>query len=163
MRNWECGIKGTISNCQSVPLQSRLKSVASTSNDSGHAMKTFRLQNLEWVPASHENRESPSVWKKVLLQKADLLEGRVQMVNWCRMEPEKAFRAHYHEDMEEIFIILKGQAKILVDGEEAEMGKGEAVVIPPRIVHEMKNAGGEDLEYLAVGISQGKGGKTVVV
>jgi mannose-6-phosphate isomerase-like protein (cupin superfamily) len=43
------------------------------------------------------------------------------------------------------------------------MGKGEAVVIPPRIVHEMKNAGGEDLEYLAVGISQGKGGKTVVV
>jgi mannose-6-phosphate isomerase-like protein (cupin superfamily) len=125
-------------------------------------MKIFRLKDLEWTPASHENPESPSVWKKVLLQKADLLEGRVQMVNWCRMEPEKAFRAHYHEDLEEIFIILKGQGKILVDGEEAEMGKGEAVVIPPGIVHEMKNAGGEDLEYLAVGISQGKGGKTVL-
>jgi mannose-6-phosphate isomerase-like protein (cupin superfamily) len=126
-------------------------------------MKIFRLKDLEWIPASHEDRESPSVWKKVLLQKADLSGGRVQMVNWCRMEPEKGFRAHYHEDMEEIFIILKGQAKILVDGEEAEMGKGDAVVIPPREVHEMKNAGGEDLEYLAVGISQGRGGKTVVV
>jgi len=81
-------------------------------------MKIFRLKDLDWIPASHESQQSPSVWKKVLLQKADLLEGRVQMVNWCRMEAEKAFRAHYHEDMEEIFIILKGQAKILVDGEE---------------------------------------------
>jgi mannose-6-phosphate isomerase-like protein (cupin superfamily) len=125
-------------------------------------MKIFRLNDLEWIPASHESPQSPSVWKKVLLQKADLLEGRVQMVNWCRMEPGKSFRAHYHEDMEEIFIILKGQAKILVNGEEAEMGEREAVVILPREVHEMKNAGGEDLEYLAIGISQGKGGKTIL-
>jgi mannose-6-phosphate isomerase-like protein (cupin superfamily) len=126
------------------------------------AMKIFRLKDLGWIPAGHENRESPSVRKKVLLQKADLSEGRVQMVNWCRMEPEKAFRAHYHEDMEEIFIILKGQAKIFVDGQEAEMGEGDAVVIPPTIVHEIKNVGREDLEYLAVGISQGKGGKTIL-
>lgn len=87
----------------------------------------------------------------------------MQMVNWCRMEPGKAFHPHYHEDMEEIFLILKGQAKILVNGEEVELGKGEAAVIPPREVHEMKNVGGEDLEYLAVGISQGKGGKTILV
>ena len=125
-------------------------------------MKIFRLNDLEWIPASHESPQSPSVWKKVLLQKADLLEGRVQMVNWCRMEPGKSFRAHYHEDMEEIFIILKGQAKILVNGEEAEMGEREAVVILPREVHAMKNPRGEDLEYLAVGISQGKGGKTIL-
>jgi mannose-6-phosphate isomerase-like protein (cupin superfamily) len=125
-------------------------------------MKIMRLADLEWVPASHESRDSPSVWKKVLLQKADLMEGRVQMVNWCRMEPEKAFQPHYHEDMEEIFIIVKGQAKILVNGEEVEIGEREAFVVPPREVHEMKNAGREGLEYLAVGISQGKGGKTVL-
>ena len=126
-------------------------------------MKIFRLKDLKWISASHEHPHSPSVWKKVLLKKGDLLEGRVQMMNWCRMEPGKASRAHYHEDMEEIFIILRGQAKMIVHGEEAEMGQGEAVVIPPREVHEMKNIGGQDLEYLAVGISQGKGGQTVVV
>jgi mannose-6-phosphate isomerase-like protein (cupin superfamily) len=126
-------------------------------------MKIFRLHDLEWIPASHESPQSPSVWKKVLLQKADLLEGRVQMVNWCRMESGKSFRAHYHEDMEEIFIILKGRAKMLVTGEEASLGEGEAAVISPGDVHEMENVGAEDLEYLAVGISQGKGGKTVVV
>jgi mannose-6-phosphate isomerase-like protein (cupin superfamily) len=126
-------------------------------------MKIFRLKDMEWIPASHESPQSPSVWKKVLLQKADLLEGHVQMVNWCRMEPGKAFRAHYHEDMEEVFLILKGQAKILVNGKEAGLAEGEAVVIPLREVHEMENVGGEDLEYLAVGISQGKGGETVLV
>jgi len=126
-------------------------------------MKIFSLRNMEWVPASHENRESPSVWKKVLLQKADLSEGRVQMVNWCRMEADKAFQPHYHEDMEEIFIILKGQANMTVREEEANLREGEAVVIPAGEVHQMKNVGGEDLEYLAVGISRGKGGKTVVV
>jgi mannose-6-phosphate isomerase-like protein (cupin superfamily) len=125
-------------------------------------VKIFRLHDLEWIPASHESPQSPSVWKKVLLQKADLLEGRVQMVNWCRMEPGRSFRAHYHEDMEEIFIILKGQARILVNGEEAEIGAREAVVILPREIHQMKNTRGEDLEYLAVGISQGKGGKTIL-
>jgi mannose-6-phosphate isomerase-like protein (cupin superfamily) len=125
-------------------------------------MKILRLQDLEWIPASHESLQSPAVGKKVFLQRADLLEGQVQMVNWCRMGPGKAFRAHYHEDMEEIFIILKGQAEILVNGEEAEMGEREAVVILPREVHEMKNAGEEDLEYLAIGISQGKGGKTIL-
>jgi len=94
-------------------------------------MKIFRLQNLEWIPASHENRESPSVWKKVLLQKSDLSEGRVQMVNWCRMEPEKAFRAHYHEDMEEIFIILKGQKpKFSSMGKRLNWGKEKRSSFP---------------------------------
>jgi mannose-6-phosphate isomerase-like protein (cupin superfamily) len=131
-------------------------------NNRERSMKIFRLNELEWIPASHENRQTPSVWKKVLLQKADLLEGRVQMVNWCRIEPGKAFHPHYHEDMEEVFIILKGNAKVFVPGEEADMREGEAVVIPPREVHEMKNTGEDDLEYLAMGISQGQGGKTVV-
>jgi mannose-6-phosphate isomerase-like protein (cupin superfamily) len=126
-------------------------------------MKIFRLNEREWTPASHENPQSPSVWKKILLQKADLLEGRVQMINWCRMEPGKAFSPHYHEDMEEVFIIIKGRARIFVPGEQADMAEGQAAVIPPGEAHEMKNTGEEDLEYLAVGISRGLGGKTVVV
>ncbi len=126
-------------------------------------MKMYRLPLLEWVPASHEDQQAPSVWKKVLLQKADLIDGRMQMVNWCRMEPGKAFQPHYHEDMEEVFIVLKGKAKFSVPGQEVDMREGEAVVVPPREAHGMKNTGKDDLEYLAMGISLGQGGKTVVV
>ena len=125
-------------------------------------MKIFRLNELEWIPASHENQQTPSVWKKVLMQKGDLLDGRAQMVNWCRMEPGKAFSPHYHEDMGEIFLILKGKAMIRIGEATAEIKSQEAVVIPPREVHEMKNTGEEDLEYLAMGISLGQGGRTVL-
>jgi quercetin dioxygenase-like cupin family protein len=37
------------------------------------------------------------------------------------------------------------------------------VVIPVGQVHEMKNIGDEEVEYLVIGISQGKGGKTIVI
>ncbi len=125
-------------------------------------MKIIRLTDLEWVPAGHEDRRSVGVWKKVLLQKPDLTGGQVQMVNWCKLKVGKGFQPHYHEDMEEIFVILKGQAALRVADEKAKMQPGDAVVIPPLFVHEMRNVGKEEAEYLAIGISQGKGGKTVV-
>ena len=85
------------------------------------------------------------------------------MVNWARMGTGNSFRPHYHQDMEEVFIILKGKARIRIQEEEAELGKEEVVVIPVGQVHEMTNIGNEELEYIVIGISQGKGGKTVVI
>jgi mannose-6-phosphate isomerase-like protein (cupin superfamily) len=64
--------------------------------------------------------------------------------------------------MEEIFLILKGKARVRIGEATAEIKSQEAVVIPPREVHEMENVGEEELEYLAIGISQGRGGKTVL-
>lgn len=126
-------------------------------------MKIIRLKDVEWLPAGDEDPQSAGVWKKVLLQKPDLIAGQVQMVNWCKLKIGKGFQRHYHEDMEEIFVILTGHVSIRVADEEAELGKGEAVVIPPVCVHEMKNIGKGEAEYLAIGISRGKRGKTVVV
>ena len=126
-------------------------------------MKIIRLQELEFVSAGHEDPKSPGVLIKVILKKSDLLAGQLQMVNWAKMAAGNSFRPHYHEDMEEIFIILKGKARIQIQEEEAVLGKEEAVVVPMGQVHEMKNIGDEEVEYIVMGISQGKGGKTVVI
>jgi len=126
-------------------------------------MKIIRLKDLAWVPASHEDPKAAGVLKKVLLQKSDFIEGRPQMINWCALKVGRSFQPHFHEDLEEIFIVIKGKAILRVGGEEAELGKEEAVAVPPHVVHEMKNAGREEVEYIVVGISQGKGGKTVNV
>ena len=125
-------------------------------------MKIVRLQDLEWVPASHEDPQSAGVLKKVLLQRADLLDGNPQMVNWCLLRGGRSFQPHYHEDLEEIFIFLRGKTRVRI-GEAAELEAGEAVVIPPPLVHEMKNVGAEEAEYIVIGISGGKGGRTVNV
>ena len=126
-------------------------------------MKIVRADQLQFIPASHEDPKSPGALKKVLFKKADLLAGRIEMINWSKIPVGKAFKPHYHQDMEEVFIILKGEVKIKVDGEEEILNEGDAVVIPMGKVHEMENISQKDVDYLALGISLEKGGRTVNV
>jgi mannose-6-phosphate isomerase-like protein (cupin superfamily) len=126
-------------------------------------MKISYGADHEFVPASHENPLDPGVWKKVLFPKADLQAGVVQMVNWARLGAGKHFAAHYHEDMQEIFIILQGEAHLTAGTQAVVLRRGDAVRIDPREVHRMSNPGAEDVEYVVVGISSGVGGRTVVV
>jgi mannose-6-phosphate isomerase-like protein (cupin superfamily) len=126
-------------------------------------MKTILADDLPFVPAGHENPLDPQVWKKVLFQQADLQAGVVQMVNWARLPPGKQFAAHYHEDMQEIFVIIRGTARLVVGNQTVTLHPGDAVRIDPREVHRMKNLGDGDVEYLAVGISSQQSGRTVVV
>jgi mannose-6-phosphate isomerase-like protein (cupin superfamily) len=126
-------------------------------------MKLVPFTSRDFVPAGHENPTSPGVLKKVLLEKADLRPGRIQMVNWASLGVGRRFARHYHEDMQEIFIVVQGSAELIVAGETVRLGCGDAVVIDPREVHEMRNVGPEAVEYLAVGITSEAGGKTVVV
>ncbi|MDY6838240.1 MAG: cupin domain-containing protein [Thermodesulfobacteriota bacterium] len=126
-------------------------------------MKVIRSTALQYIPASHEDPISPGVLKKVLLRKEDLIEGRVQMINWALLPVGKAFRSHYHQDMEEVFIVIHGNAKITVGKEQAKIGPGDVVVIPVGTVHKMENTGKENLEYLVMGVSLGQKGKTVTV
>lgn len=126
-------------------------------------MKTIRGNALQFVPASHENPDKPGVYKKVLAVKDDLFPGRVQMINWALLPNACEFSAHYHEDMEEVFIIIRGRALITVNEQSAELALGDAVVISPREVHTMRNIGEGDVEYLVVGIAGEKQGKSVNV
>ncbi len=126
-------------------------------------MKIIRGQEISFEPASHEDRNYPGVLKKILCQRDDLMLGRVQMINWARLPAGCSFRLHYHEDMEEIFVIIKGSVLMKVGEEETTLGVQEAVIIPPMMAHQMTNLLDSEAEYLVVGITSGKNGKTVVV
>ncbi len=126
-------------------------------------MRIVRSTDVKWVPASHEDPHSPGVFRKILLKRDDLIEGFVQMINWALLPAGGSFRAHFHEDMQEIFVMVKGNAKIRVDKEAAVLRQGDAVVIPAGGVHKMENIGSEDVEYVVIGISERKGGATVLV
>ncbi len=126
-------------------------------------MKLIHFSARSFVPAGHENPMSPGVLKKVLLEKADLQPGRIQMINWASLGAGKRFSRHYHEDMQEIFIVVQGAAEVTVAAETVSLRRGDTVVIDPREVHEMRNQGSEAVEYLAIGITSEAGGKTVVV
>ncbi|MBM4311604.1 MAG: cupin domain-containing protein [Deltaproteobacteria bacterium] len=126
-------------------------------------MHIIRGNDIDYIPASHERPDAPGVLKKVLVQAADLIEGRVQMINWALLPAGRSFQAHYHEDMQEIFILVQGSTCIDIEGESAVMNTGDAVFVPVAAVHTMHNPGDKDAAYIAIGITQGRGGKTVVV
>lgn len=115
-------------------------------------MKIIRLQNLSKVPASHEDPADPGVLKQILFRRDDLAPGRIQMVNWATLLPGKSFRAHQHEDMEEIFIILNGKVEITIGDEHEILEKGDTVVIPEASVHIMKNFIDKEVSYIAIGV-----------
>ncbi len=126
-------------------------------------MKLVRGNAIQFVAASHEDPNDPGCLKRVLAGRDDLIEGRVQMVNWSRLPVGKSFQTHYHEDMQEVFVLIDGQVKMQVDGQQVELAAGDAILINPGEVHDMTNVGQRDVVYLVFGISRQQGGKTILV
>lgn len=124
-------------------------------------MKIIKFSSMSFQPASHEDPNDPGVLKKILLKKEDLLPGDIQMINWAYLPIDKAFQSHYHESMDEVFIIVSGKAKIKIGDDEAELERGDAVIIPEGKTHVMTNTCTEPVEYIALGVSHGNNGKTV--
>lgn len=125
-------------------------------------MNIIRSSTLPFVPASHEDPRDPGVLKKILFQRADLIDGNVQMINWALLPVGKSFRSHFHESMDEIFIMLSGEAQMTIESESEKLFRGDAVIVPMKAVHEMKNIGTDPVEYIVLGIVQKSGGKTIV-
>jgi mannose-6-phosphate isomerase-like protein (cupin superfamily) len=128
-----------------------------------HALKVIPFAARPFVPAGHENPVSPGVLKKVLAEKADLQAGRVQMVNWASLGAGKRFARHYHEDMQEVFVLVQGEAELTVAAQTVTLRRGDAAIIDAGEVHQMRNVGPDEVAYLAIGISSQSGGRTVVV
>jgi mannose-6-phosphate isomerase-like protein (cupin superfamily) len=125
-------------------------------------MKMISFDKLSFVPAGHEDPQSPGVLKKVLFACGDLQSGTVRMANWAKLLPGRSFASHYHEDMQEVFIMVAGAARLVIDGAEVVLAPGDAVRIDPGEVHEMFNDTNEPAEYLAIGVANGDGDTVVV-
>lgn len=126
-------------------------------------MKVVRGANIDFVAASHEDPSRPGVLKRVLASSDDLQLGQVMMVNWARLPEGSSFQSHFHEDMQEVFVMLGGPVVMTVDGTTNELAAGDAIVIDPREIHKMQNMSDGDVDYIVFGISKQEGGQTVVV
>ena len=59
---------------------------------------------------------------------------------------DRAFARHYHEDMQEVFVIVQGAAEAVVGRESVTLQRGDAILIDPHEVHQMSNPGANDDE-----------------
>jgi mannose-6-phosphate isomerase-like protein (cupin superfamily) len=130
-------------------------------------MKVVRGDDIDLVPASHEDAEDPGVLKRVLASSRDFQSGHVQMLNWSVLRSGKSFQRHYHENMQEVFVILQGKVTAEVElkdrRQSCELASGDALIVEPEEIHSMMNSGPDDVVYIVFGIASGRGGRTVVV
>ncbi len=116
-----------------------------------------------FVPASHEDASQPGVLKRVIATHRDFPAGQVMMVNWARLPGSSSFRRHYHEDMQEVFVLVAGHVRMTIDDARVEMAAGDTIIVEAHEIHEMLNLDNSAAEYIVFGISTGQDGQTVVV
>ncbi len=64
---------------------------------------------------------------------------------------------HRHPGIEEVYYVLNGDGQAQVNGETAEIHKGDAVPVLLNEAHSFKNNSSQDLEFMIIGIASQKG------
>jgi mannose-6-phosphate isomerase-like protein (cupin superfamily) len=62
---------------------------------------------------------------------------RHQSLAEARLVPGGSTTPHFHRRTEEIYYILEGSGRMLIDGQESRVGPGDAIAIPPGAVHQI--------------------------
>lgn len=66
-----------------------------------------------------------------------------------RIPSGKSSNLHFHKISKETYFIIKGEARMQVNGEKIRLVPGQACYLAPGDVHKIQNQGKEDLEFLA--------------
>ena len=66
------------------------------------------------------------------------------------LKPGRASLPHRLKESSEVYYILEGSGVMNIEGEEAEVRRGQAVFIPPGLWQHIRNSGSTDLEFLAI-------------
>jgi mannose-6-phosphate isomerase-like protein (cupin superfamily) len=66
----------------------------------------------------------------------------------ARLPVGGATAPHYHPQTEEIYYILEGRGRMQVGSDEEAVGPGDAIAIPPGLVHQIVNTGDSVLRFL---------------
>jgi mannose-6-phosphate isomerase-like protein (cupin superfamily) len=56
---------------------------------------------------------------------------------------------HAHPASTQVYLVVEGSGRMIVDGEEADVSRGDMVCIPPRARHAIRNTGDRTLTYVS--------------
>ena len=73
---------------------------------------------------------------------------RNQSLAEARLPVGGSTQEHYHPKAEEIYFITSGTGRMRIEGEEREVGVGDAIAIPPGQRHKLWNTGEAPLTLL---------------
>jgi len=74
-------------------------------------------------------------------------------LNLMVLRPGQRGRVHLHHQQEEVYIVLRGELSLLVEGETTVLGPNDAARVGPEVRRQLANAGAELCAFLAMGAS----------
>jgi mannose-6-phosphate isomerase-like protein (cupin superfamily) len=66
------------------------------------------------------------------------------------LRPNTVGPYHYHADAEDVYIVLAGTGRILIEGEEHIVGPDQVMFIPPGLKHSVSNPGPGILKLIEI-------------
>lgn len=78
------------------------------------------------------------------------------------MPPNTSEVKHYHNKAQQFFYILKGNAVFELDNTTVQIGEREGIHIGRKVVHQIRNEGNMDLEFLVISEPSSKGDRVII-
>ena len=82
------------------------------------------------------------------MKKINLFQTEQVLCDVYCLEPGQAQKAHTHNDSDKIYMVLSGQARVKVGGEEQMLVKNQIIIAPAGKEHGVTNPGTERLSLL---------------
>lgn len=98
-------------------------------------MTSMDIQNIDRVPAF--TTLDGSEIRELLAHRNSSI--RNQSLAEARLSPGQSTTPHFHRQSEEIYYILSGDGQMRLGDDVRAVGPGDAIAIPPGIVHQLTN------------------------
>jgi mannose-6-phosphate isomerase-like protein (cupin superfamily) len=111
-------------------------------------MKIISLASLPEEGVSH----NPEIKKRVILRRGDV--PHLTALTQSQLKPGQVARVHRHAGMFEVFLVLGGSGRMLIDDREHLLEAGTCVAVEPGEAHEITSTGADDLTLLYFGVEE---------
>src|SRR4051812_5409800 len=112
-------------------------------------MADYKIVNADDVKAPYEGTDVPGEFRRL----TDALETEQLAVTLIRVPPHSDFEqgtGHYHEEVEELYIVARGVLTVRVGDEVARVSAPSVVRLAPSARRSHRNEGDEPVELWAV-------------
>jgi len=107
----------------------------------------MKVRSIYIVSSKSGHNDTATLWG---LFTKDEFSSTLSGLNANIINPGIALEPHQHESVEHVYYILSGVGIATVGDEEQEVKEGDAIHMPPRLTHAMRNTGTYPLRFLAI-------------
>ncbi len=108
-------------------------------------MKKFTKLNLKDIPLEGAHGGSGS--RQMLVKPEHVTSEHLDAVTKGFLKSGGVFDWHFHQDIDEIFIVLKGKGIYYCEDEVTEYIEGDVMITPANLKHKIEAKGSETSEY----------------